>query len=126
MALIKCPECGREVSNVATACPTCGFPIAANNPSGDVKIKINMNPMYLASITIIDAETDRELWRGKNGNVAIIHVDKPTDIKIIASSPKKPLTATMKAGEKYEVTQEAGFWAPRDVLRIVDVIDSGT
>ena len=27
MALIKCPECGREISNAAAACPHCGFPI---------------------------------------------------------------------------------------------------
>jgi DNA-directed RNA polymerase subunit RPC12/RpoP len=27
MALIKCPECGREVSDQATACPQCGYPI---------------------------------------------------------------------------------------------------
>jgi uncharacterized protein YjbI with pentapeptide repeats/uncharacterized Zn finger protein (UPF0148 family) len=29
MALIKCPECGREVSDTAVACPGCGYPIAA-------------------------------------------------------------------------------------------------
>ena len=27
MALIKCPECGKEVSEYAKACPNCGFPI---------------------------------------------------------------------------------------------------
>ena len=27
MALIKCPECGREISNAAAACPHCGFPL---------------------------------------------------------------------------------------------------
>lgn len=27
MALIKCPECSREVSTFATACPGCGFPL---------------------------------------------------------------------------------------------------
>lgn len=27
MALIKCPECGNEVSSVADACPKCGYPI---------------------------------------------------------------------------------------------------
>ena len=27
MALIKCPECGREISSTATECPNCGFPI---------------------------------------------------------------------------------------------------
>ena len=28
MALIKCPECGREVSREAAACPQCGYPVA--------------------------------------------------------------------------------------------------
>lgn len=28
MALVKCPECGREkVSSMAVSCPECGFPI---------------------------------------------------------------------------------------------------
>lgn len=27
MALIKCPECGKEVSSEATSCPYCGYPI---------------------------------------------------------------------------------------------------
>jgi uncharacterized membrane protein YdbT with pleckstrin-like domain len=28
MALTNCPECGREVSTEAKACPACGFPVA--------------------------------------------------------------------------------------------------
>lgn len=28
MALIKCPECGKEVSSAATSCPNCGHPIS--------------------------------------------------------------------------------------------------
>lgn len=28
MALIRCPECGKEISNKAEACPNCGYPIA--------------------------------------------------------------------------------------------------
>ena len=27
MAMINCPECGREVSDQATSCPNCGIPI---------------------------------------------------------------------------------------------------
>lgn len=30
MALVKCPECGRQVSDKATACPNCGCPIESN------------------------------------------------------------------------------------------------
>jgi membrane protein YdbS with pleckstrin-like domain len=28
MALINCPECGKQVSTAAKACPSCGFPVA--------------------------------------------------------------------------------------------------
>lgn len=30
MALIKCPECGKEVSENSKTCPNCGFPIKSN------------------------------------------------------------------------------------------------
>lgn len=29
MALVRCPDCGSEVSDSAPACPRCGRPIAA-------------------------------------------------------------------------------------------------
>ena len=28
MALIKCPECGKEISDKAPACIHCGFPLS--------------------------------------------------------------------------------------------------
>lgn len=31
MSLIKCPECGNEISEKATVCPNCGFPISNVN-----------------------------------------------------------------------------------------------
>lgn len=31
MALINCPECGRQISNQAEKCPSCGFPISRMN-----------------------------------------------------------------------------------------------
>ena len=31
MALIRCPECGREVSSQAPACPGCGYPLLAQD-----------------------------------------------------------------------------------------------
>lgn len=32
MALIKCPECGKEISASASACPHCGYPIKEAKP----------------------------------------------------------------------------------------------
>ncbi len=37
MALIKCPECGKEISDKAAACPNCGTPIA------DKKVKVHFH-----------------------------------------------------------------------------------
>lgn len=34
MALTKCPECSRDVSDRAPACPGCGFPVAASTQGG--------------------------------------------------------------------------------------------
>jgi len=45
MALIKCPECGKEISDKASACPNCGY------------------PMNRAEI---ETEEDRIVIRGKN------------------------------------------------------------
>ncbi len=32
MALVTCPDCGKEVSDRAPACPGCGAPIATSTP----------------------------------------------------------------------------------------------
>ncbi|HMG47512.1 MAG TPA: zinc ribbon domain-containing protein [Allosphingosinicella sp.] len=42
MALIKCEDCGRDVSDRAPACPNCGAPVAANadQQSGPDKISL--------------------------------------------------------------------------------------
>ena len=33
MAMIKCPECGKEISDLAETCPNCGFPIGFQSAS---------------------------------------------------------------------------------------------
>lgn len=39
MSLIKCPECGKEISDKAIMCPSCGNPIQPTN----VKTEENFN-----------------------------------------------------------------------------------
>src|SRR5205809_744502 len=35
MPLINCPECGKQVSTAAHACPSCGFPVAEKLEKGE-------------------------------------------------------------------------------------------
>lgn len=51
MAMIKCPECGREVSSAAPACPACGFPVAAQTaaqpaPTSSDEILAEVRPSW--------------------------------------------------------------------------------
>jgi len=47
MALIKCPECSKDVSDKAPTCPNCGAPIAA--ASVDKKVGINVTTVQETS-----------------------------------------------------------------------------
>lgn len=47
MALVKCPECGTEVSDKAIACVKCGYPISSSTPSDP---EISQDELATASI----------------------------------------------------------------------------
>ena len=42
MALIKCPECGIDVSDKADKCPKCGYPLIEKKD--DLQVKNNTKP----------------------------------------------------------------------------------
>lgn len=49
MALITCPECGKEISDQATSCPGCGYPIAERKQQLESNYSVELmesNPMY--------------------------------------------------------------------------------
>ncbi|MBQ2882693.1 MAG: zinc ribbon domain-containing protein [Alphaproteobacteria bacterium] len=74
MALINCPECNREISDKAKACPHCGYPI-------------NLNTGY--SIYIIGyRDTDTAVSAGLK-EVLDIDLDYENVIKILNSLPYK-------------------------------------
>lgn len=43
MALIKCPECGKEISDKAKVCINCGCPLEEVSTTGIVRIKMPNN-----------------------------------------------------------------------------------
>jgi membrane protein YdbS with pleckstrin-like domain len=52
MAIVKCPECNREVSSVAAACPACGYPVAekfalpAPEPTPSTELLAEVRPSW--------------------------------------------------------------------------------
>jgi uncharacterized membrane protein YvbJ len=59
MALMKCPECGKEVSDKAANCPNCGYKITDNighvkNPYHGKKIMmLGLGIVILGSISLL-------------------------------------------------------------------------
>ena len=113
MALINCPECGKIVSALATACPNCGHPISQKGP---VSIKIAHG--FHGTIRVVDVDKKMILWEGRAGEVARFDVDGPTNIGINWSGifPFSLLQSDIyyvgeesitcvKANEKYEFKQ---------------------
>ena len=49
MALINCPECSQSVSDKATACPKCGYPI--QEMINNSKTSDNISPETVSSIS---------------------------------------------------------------------------
>lgn len=53
MALIRCPECKREISDQAAACPECGYPLPGRNPILPGRLPFSMPSMeYKSKLTI--------------------------------------------------------------------------
>ncbi len=127
MALIKCPECGKEMSSLAKVCINCGCPIAELDPSGTVSI--NMRTDAMVKMYIIDLDTGEELWSGNNGEVARFDVQKETKISIVGSlqrrKPQKGTIGVVRGGKRYEykyTTKGLGMYC---TINEIDVIDSG-
>lgn len=54
MALIACPECTRQISEKAIACPSCGYPIAATpRESGVAKVIGGVAGTYISANALV-------------------------------------------------------------------------
>ncbi len=79
MALINCPECSREVSDQAAACPHCGYPLRAKpSPAGstigDADARILQTLLGQGKIAAI--KLCRELHPGMDLTAAKQRVDR--------------------------------------------------
>ena len=69
MALIKCPECGKEnVSSYASVCPDCGFPITEHVAATESKDKLKGNTtFYWSNFELSPMQFDNGLLDGVSG-----------------------------------------------------------
>jgi len=50
MALVECPDCKRQVSSEAKACPSCGYPIAERLHDGAIAVETTQPNLLLMEV----------------------------------------------------------------------------
>ena len=79
MAIVKCPECNREVSDKASACPNCGYQI--NSVKTDVQDNLTFCGMFIVALIpsiFISVIICGCFGWGSGAGMAIIFVLTPT------------------------------------------------
>lgn len=72
MALIKCPECGKEVSSGATSCPNCGHPISPQKEISYKAVTVDQLMNDLTSNAMNAAETYKNQYLEVSGKLSTI------------------------------------------------------
>lgn len=94
MSLIKCPECGKEVSSSAVNCPSCGHPISAVNKTTVVKEKkkgsclskiLSFFLVIFIVVMILALTDDSEESTTSTNNASVQEETEPTYIKVTST-----------------------------------------
>lgn len=85
MALIKCPECNREISDMATCCVHCGFPVSNRDDAirSTNKYKVKKNCCSIDGIEY-DLSDVAEALISPHG----LNLDNKEDVEILARVQK--------------------------------------
>ena len=115
MALIKCPECGREISDRAKNCINCGCLIETLSRIGKVKIKMPNNivvglvGLVASRRAVVTDLCGRELWSGQHGQTAIFEVNGPTKVFIELGGLANKVVGIVNPHCKYALIQDMGI-----------------
>lgn len=103
MALIKCPECGKEVSDRASACPNCGCPISGSSSSvSSTPTTAQIRVVCKTSTIKVDGQST------KHGSIVTVRVNGSRSILLSAwggavGAFGSSVNATVVAGHKYDL-----------------------
>lgn len=100
MALIKCPECGKEVSSTAESCIHCGFQLK-EKPLEPVMVNV---PSLNGFQRTFYVEYDGREVSGKSGSTVEFTIKKPTTISVKLKGYFGHPSINVKPGDKIQVS----------------------
>lgn len=112
MALIKCPECGTEVSDKAKACIKCGYPLSDNNSNQEnVPDETAIKDEVIKSVAPSKVQSKINTKTLIIIAVCLIAVAGIVVLSIVMSRPALPygLSPSMGEDEVKKAMRESGF-----------------
>ena len=103
MALIKCVDCGKEVSDRAQQCPNCGAPIASIKKDVMIRFPIWKGQMFNNKCYVYDSDTDEEIASCKQGETVTFNCEKPRNIYVVVKGSFGKPETTVNPGDRYDV-----------------------
>ena len=105
MALIKCPECGTEVSDKAAACPKCAYPIAQSQEQKIVEMAFDaVSGQVFNNKCFVYDMSGNELASCRQGDTVSFKCEKPMTIQVKMSGCFGKPTAEVEPGGLYQVS----------------------
>ena len=103
--MINCPDCGKNVSARAKACPNCGCPIA-----GADEVKINF-PVWQGQMAMnkcfVHDSSGNELASCRAGETVTFKISSPTKITVKVGGAFGKPTQVVNPGENFKVEYRA-------------------
>lgn len=107
MALIKCPECGKEISDKSSACVNCGYPLG--------ELQVLSNPFFEREAEIIQTDSTNAV---RTELQTTVHAENVLEIK----DNKQPLDSTVVSLSKKKTWIVILFLAVLAIIAIISVI----
>lgn len=105
MALIKCPECGKEVSDKAAACPQCAYPIKQSAAEQVVEMSFDCvsGQIFNNSCYVFGPNGDT-LGKCRQGDTISFRCTAPMTVKVKMSGCFGQPTVAVAPGKMYQVS----------------------
>ncbi len=89
MALIKCPECGKEISDKASACPNCGMPLRREDRGTYDVVVTRENQWFLINPAATITVDNVDKYELKNGSSVKIPLSTGAHTLLFSLGPRK-------------------------------------
>lgn len=107
MAIINCPECGKEISDKAIACPNCGMPIASKKDDVLIRFPVCEGQLFNNRCYVYDKKAKKILASGKQGETLSFICKKPTLIYVVANGFFGKPEVIAYPGDRFDVGYRA-------------------